>query len=92
LRIHGTGKINEDPASPYYPLMPTMGCISQRENSYGEVEYKDQRQILDTLMIASGLDPVFENEEKLLGLLYVIDIDDQQAPVTIETLRTKGIQ
>src|SRR5690606_6912066 len=61
LRIHGTG-LRSKKRKPYYPLVPTSGCIAQRENTYDRITYLDQRNLLDELMKASGLDPVFENE------------------------------
>ena len=43
------------------------------------------------MMVASGFDPIYENESRLLGLLYVIDIDKKKSPVTLEALREAGI-
>lgn len=82
LRIHGTGLINVNPASNWYPFFPTSGCIASRENRYDGQEFIDQRELLDEMMKASGLNPVFANEAKLKGLLYVVDIDSKEAPVT----------
>ena len=87
LRIHGTGKINPDPESTYYPFRKTSGCISQREGSYPDVEYNDQRLILDQLMESLGLLPVFENETEIKGILYFIEIDDQNRPVKLEEVQ-----
>ena len=92
FRIHGTGKINKDPTTPYYPFMRTSGCIAQRENTYGDVTFKDQRELLDDIMSAMDLEPIFENEVKVKGLLYLIEIDDVNEPVTAEDLALRGIE
>jgi hypothetical protein len=92
FRIHGTGKINEDAETPYYPFVRTSGCVAQRENTYDGVEFKDQRALLDTIMKAMDLEPIYENELKIKGILYVHEIDDKDAPVTLEDLRKKGIE
>jgi hypothetical protein len=92
LRIHGTGRIMEDPTTPYYPLTPTHGCVSQRENTYDGIEYRDQRSLLDTLMVASDLSPVFENEEKIYGLLYLVDLDHKAEAVSLKDLALRGIE
>lgn len=91
LRIHGTGKINTDPSSPWFPFMRTSGCVAQRENTYEGVEYRDQENLLNTLMTAQGLEPRFENHPKLKGLFYIIDVDDKSAPVTLQNLESQGI-
>lgn len=88
LRIHGTGLINDDPASSWYPLYPTSGCIASRENSYDGITYKDQQELLDTMMEASGLRVRYSNEEDLEGVLYVVNIDDQEAPVTLSEIES----
>jgi hypothetical protein len=82
LRIHGTGTINTDPASSWYPFYPTSGCIASRENLYDGVDYQDQRTLLDEMMKAAGLKVSYANEAKLKGLLYVVDVDSQETPVT----------
>lgn len=92
FRIHGTGKINKDPSTPYHPFMRTAGCIAQRENTYGNVTYKDQRILLDRVMMAMDLEPNFANEINVKGILYVMDIDNENAPVTAEDLAKKGIE
>ena len=83
LRIHGTGLMNLDPASSWYPFFPTSGCITSRENTYDGVEYRDQRHLLDEMMEASGLSANYNNETKLKGLLYVIDINSEERPVEL---------
>jgi hypothetical protein len=91
LRIHGTGKINQDKNTPYFPFMRTSGCIAQRENTYEGVTFRDQRDLLDSVMVAMDMAAVYDNEPKIKGLLYLIEIDDKQAPVSLEDLAMKGI-
>lgn len=92
FRIHGTGKINPDATVPYFPFMRTSGCIAQRENTYDGVTYTDQRDLLDAIMKALDLEPVYENEPKIKGILYVVEIDDVDEVVTAEALRPYGIE
>jgi hypothetical protein len=91
LRIHGTGNRNTDPKTTFYPHYPTAGCISTRELRYDGINYNDQRVLLDKMMEAMQMAPVFVNEVNLKGVLYVIELDDEKAPVTSETLKTYGI-
>lgn len=81
LRIHGTGLINTDPASSWYPLFPTSGCIASRENDYDNESYHDQRHLLDQMMISMGLPVEYQNETRLTGLLYVVNIDSKEEAV-----------
>ncbi len=92
LRIHGTGHRNEDPSTPFYPFLQTLGCIAQRENTYDGQTYRDQRRLLDTVMGALELAPTFENEPKVKGILYLINIDDKPEPVTPADLAQRGIR
>jgi hypothetical protein len=92
LRMHGTGSINPDSTTTFYPLLPTLGCVGQREGKYGKVDYTDQRALLDHWMKAAGLEPIFENEPKIRGLLYVIDIDNKAKPVKLADLKPYGIE
>jgi hypothetical protein len=92
FRIHGTGKLNQDPSVPYYPFMRTAGCIAQRENTYDGVKYQDQRELLDAIMIAMNMETNFENEIKVKGILYLVEIDDKNAPVELEDLALRGIE
>ena len=92
LRIHGTGRINKKPSTPYFPFTPTNGCIAQRENTYNGITYKDQRILLDTIMGAMNLKATFENEKKVKGVLYLVELDDKESPVTLEDLALKGIE
>lgn len=92
FRIHGTLKINQDPTVPYYPFMRTSGCIAQRENTYDGVEYKDQRALLDSIMTAMDLAPTYANELNVKGILYLVEIDDKNAPVDADDLAIRGIE
>jgi hypothetical protein len=92
LRIHGTGKINNDRNTPYFPFMRTSGCVAQRENTYDGVTYRDQRDLLDSIMKAMDMAALFENEPKIKGLFYLMEIDDKQGPVTLEDLALRGIE
>lgn len=91
LRIHGTGKINKDPTTPYFPFMRTSGCVAQRENTYSGVRYNDQRVLLDQIMTAMELAPNYSNEVKVKGIFYLIELNDKNAPVTHEDLLALGI-
>lgn len=89
IRIHGTGRINEDSTTPFYPLRQTSGCISQKEGIYGEIDYIEQRVLLDNLMMAMELDPIFDNELQIKGLLYLIEINDKEEAVGYDELLDK---
>lgn len=92
FRIHGSGRINNDPNTPYFPFMRTHGCISQRENTYDSVTYKDQRNLLDSIMKAMELRAVYENEPKIKGILYLMELEDKSSAVTLDDLKEFGIQ
>lgn len=86
LRIHGTGRVNKNPLTPFFPMVPTSGCLATLELKYGNlVKIKHQRKLLDALMKASNLSETFENESKIHGILYVIDFDG-----TYQALRFRG--
>lgn len=87
LRIHGTGRINEDKKTPYYPHVPTAGCVSTREGEYEDLTFKDQRLLLDKMIEASQLAPVFSSEEELRGVLYVYNLDNKKSKVTLDDLK-----
>ena len=72
--------------------MRTSGCIAQRENTYEGIKYNDQRVLLDAVMTALDLEPAFENEPKVKGILYIVEIDDTDEAVTPDVLRTFGIE
>ncbi len=92
LRIHGTGDRNDNKKSTYYPHVPTSGCISTREMQYDEIEYKDQRIILDQMMTSMQLGPVYANETLIKGVLYVVELDDSKRKVTLADLKHYGIE
>ena len=83
LRIHGTGKINDDPTSTHFPFRKSAGCITQREGKYGELDFIDQRLLLDTLMGAMNLEVNYDNEALIKGVLYVVEINDTESHVTL---------
>jgi hypothetical protein len=87
LRIHGTGKRNDNRVTPYYTHVRTSGCISQREKKYDDTTFKDQRGILDHLMKAQGLEPKYKNEPSIHALLYVIEIDSSPRSVQMSDLK-----
>lgn len=77
LRIHGTGRVNRNPFTSYYPFVPTSGCLATNEGRFfGLPKAQDQRLLLDVLMLASNLPPTVENESKIHGLLYVVELGD----------------
>lgn len=92
LRIHGTGKINQDATTPYFPFMRTSGCIAQRENTYDGVTFQDQRLLLDKIMFALGLEPKYENEVHVKGIIYLVNIDEREGAVTTDDLALRGIE
>lgn len=76
LRIHGTGRLNKNPFSSYFPMIPSSGCLTTTEANFTDlVQINDQRQLLDIIMTALNLVNTFENELKIHGLLYVIEFD-----------------
>lgn len=76
FRIHGTGKKNKNFFSPYFPMIPSSGCLTTTEYNWWEIFKKnEQRDLLDTLMEALDLPKTHENESKIQGLLYVVDFD-----------------
>lgn len=80
LRIHGTGRKNINPLTSYYPFVPTSGCLATNEGTFlGLKKARDQRLLLDALMMALNLAPTPENESKIHGLLYVVEFDDSLA-------------
>ena len=92
FRIHGSGRLNTEPNTPYYPLNRTNGCISQRENTYDGITYKDQRDLLDSIMKALELEPSYANEPKIKGILYIMELGDKNSQVTLEELAPYGIK
>lgn len=83
LRIHGTLIPNPNEDAPYYTFFPTAGCIASREGFYKGVEFKDQRELLDVFMMAQGLNVKRENETSIKGLLYVVNINNEEKAVEL---------
>jgi hypothetical protein len=92
LRIHGTGKRNTNPSTPYFPFMRTLGCVAQREGTYNGITYNDQRVLLNTIMFYMGLTPSFDNETSIKGVLYVMELDRKEASVKLSDLQLRGIK
>ncbi|MBI3883350.1 MAG: hypothetical protein HY305_03805 [Sphingobacteriales bacterium] len=63
----------------YYPYTPTQGCLCSKETWSGEDGSRttsDQQLLVNTIQAAGGAD----------GYFIVLEIDDQQQPVSIEEL------
>lgn len=61
---------------PYYPLTPTMGCLTSKEiwsTVDGKRTESDQQKLVNAVKAAGGAD----------GYCIVIEIDDQHKPVSI---------
>jgi hypothetical protein len=64
---------------PYYPLTPTLGCLATKEiwsNVDGKRMETDQQKLVDALKKAGGAN----------GYCIVIEIDDQQKPVSMDEI------
>lgn len=62
---------------PYYPLSPTLGCMSGLElwnKKTGKIDRSDQLDLVNTFIETPGMN----------GFLIVINLDDKKAPVTRE--------
>jgi len=75
--IHGT-TINPAyyTAAPYYPLTPTMGCLTSKEiwnEQTGQRTDSDQQKLINALIPAGGAQ----------GYAIVININDEQRPVLL---------
>lgn len=74
---HGT---TLDPAiytgAPYFPLTPTMGCLTTMEWWNGSREQSDQQNLVNALAKAGGAK----------GYVVVLEIDDREAPVEIHEI------
>lgn len=84
LRIHGTGK-KARRISSYYPLVKTNGCISQIEGKYGKKLIQDQKDLINELQRMQNIKRMSE----IKGLLYVIEIDNQESEVTLSEIINK---
>ncbi len=58
---------------PYYPLTPTEGCLCTKEIWNGKRIESDQQKLVNGLLKAGGAN----------GYCVVIEIDDKNAPVTL---------
>lgn len=61
---------------PFYPLSPTLGCLSGLElwnTATGKIDRSDQFDLVDTFLRLPGGDK---------GYLIVIDVNDMQAPIS----------
>lgn len=58
----------------YYPLTPTEGCLATKEFWDGKLVYSDQEKLVNALLAAGGA----------YGYVLVIEMEDQQRPVTLE--------
>lgn len=77
---HGT-TVNPDyyKRQPYYPLTPTEGCLCTKEiwsDINGERVESDQQKLVNALKLTGGAD----------GYCIVIEIDDQEKPITLEEI------
>jgi hypothetical protein len=75
--VHGT---TVDPvyykSAPYYPLTPTMGCLTSKEiwnEETGQRLESDQQKLINAMIPAGGAQ----------GYAIVINIDDEQRPVLV---------
>ena len=78
--IHGT-TVNPEyyRQQPYYPLTPTMGCLTSKEiwdEATGRRAESDQQKIIQALIAAGGAN----------GYTIVVNIDDEQRPVMLADL------
>ena len=78
--IHGsTLNPNYYAGKPYFPLTPTMGCLTSKEvwdENNGQRTFSDQQKIINAF-IPLG----FRN-----GYVIVIEIDEKEKPVSLEDL------
>ncbi|MEO6681810.1 MAG: hypothetical protein ABIN48_03205 [Ginsengibacter sp.] len=75
--VHGTTVDPELYATkPYYPLTPTMGCLTTMEIWDGRRIESDQQKLVNTLLKAGGA----------RGYTVVIEIDDKKEAVRIEEI------
>lgn len=63
-------------SQPYYPLTPTLGCLTSKEiwnEETGQREESDQQKLIQAMIKAGGAN----------GYAFVINIDDEQRPVEL---------
>ena len=75
--IHGT-TVNPGyyTSQPYFPLTPTLGCLTSKEiwnEETGQRSESDQQQLINAMIKAGGAN----------GYTIVINIDDEQRPVAL---------
>jgi len=78
--IHGT-TVNPTyyKDKPYYPLTPTLGCLTSKETwseQTGQRQESDQQKLINALIKAGGPN----------GYAVVINIDNKEMPVTLEEI------
>jgi hypothetical protein len=64
---------------PYYPLTPTMGCLTSKEiwnEETGQRTESDQQKLINALIPAGGAQ----------GYVIVINLDDDQQPVSLNDI------
>ena len=63
---------------PFYPLTPTLGCLTTKEiwNEDGTNQESDQAELMNAFFSTGELD----------GFLVVVEIDDKKAPVNMEEI------
>ncbi len=75
--VHGTTVDPELYANkPYYPLTPTMGCLTTKEIWNGRRIESDQQQLINALLRAGGAK----------GFAIVIELEDKEEPIRIEEI------
>ena len=75
--VHGTTVDPELYATkPYYPLTPTMGCLTTKEIWDGRRIESDQQQLVNALLRAGGAK----------GFAVVLELEDKEEPVRIEEI------
>lgn len=65
---------------PYYPITPTLGCLSTKEiwsEEDGNRQISKQQELVDALQKAGGAH----------GYFIVLEINDEKKPVTVEELQ-----
>ena len=74
------------------PPRSTRKESSAASDVYKRQEFYDQQELLDKMMQASQLAPIYNNEMYLKGVLYVINIDDKKSAVKYDDLLSFGIR
>lgn len=75
--VHGTTVDPELYADkPYYPLTPTMGCLTTMEIWNGKRIESDQQKLVNAMLRSGGAN----------GFAIVIELEDKEEPVRIEEI------